>query len=67
MEVTLELIAELKERAKIQQPKELKAFDSLRLPIEDTVEATVEIFIEVLIKLKAEASLVVYYLGFSVS
>ena len=31
---------------KIRQPEELKAFNSLRLPVEDTVEATAEVLIK---------------------
>jgi hypothetical protein len=53
----VELVTELKERAKIQQPEELKAFNSLRLPVEDTAEAAVEILAEVLVELASETEL----------
>ena len=33
-------------RLKIRRPKELKAFNSLRLPIEDTAEAAAEVLIK---------------------
>ena len=33
-------------RLKIQQSKELKAFNSLRLPIEDAAEAAAEVLVE---------------------
>ena len=59
-------------RVEIQQLKELEVFDSLRLSIVVTVEVLAEIFTEIAIEvlakiLKVKASLVVYYLGFSVS
>ena len=44
----------MKLRLEIRRPKELKAFNSLRLPVEDTVEAAAE----VLIKLAGEIKLV---------
>ena len=44
-------------RLKIRRPKELKAFNSLRLPIEDTAEAATEILTEVLVELASETKL----------
>ena len=49
---------ELKARVKIRQLKELKVFNSLRLPIEDAVEAAAEILMEVFIKLASGTELV---------
>ena len=57
-EVFAELVAELKARVEIQQLKELKAFDSLRLSIEDTTEATAEIAAEVFVKLAGRTKLI---------
>ena len=48
-------------RVEIRQPKELEAFNSLRLPIEDTTEAAeaaAEILAEVLVKLTSRTELV---------
>ena len=42
---------------KIQRLKKLEVFNSLKLPIEDTAEATTEILMEVLIKLISETEL----------
>ena len=36
----------MKLRLKIRRPKELKAFNSLRLPVEDAVEAAAEVLVE---------------------
>ena len=33
-------------RLEIRRPEELKAFDSLRLPVEDTAEAATEVLVE---------------------
>ena len=41
------LIAELKERAKIQQPKELKVFNSLRLSVVVATEVLADILMDV--------------------
>ena len=57
MEILAELVAELEERAEIRQPEELEAFDSLRLPVEDAVEAAAEILAEVLVELAGETEL----------
>ena len=59
---------ELKARVEIWQPKEFKVFDALRLSIEVFAEVLMEIFTEILTEiLKVKASLVVYYLGSSIS
>ena len=44
-------------RLKIRRLKELKAFNSLRLPVEDAVEAAAEILAEVLVELAGETEL----------
>ena len=61
-EVLADITADVTSRTelKIRQLKELKVFDSLRLPIEDAAGLFTEI-------LKVKASLIVYYLGSSVS
>ena len=67
---------ELVARVKIRQLEELKVFNSLRLSIVVAAKVLAEILTEIAAKLlieifakilKVEASLVVYYLGFSVS
>ena len=42
---------------KIRQLKELEAFNSLRLPVENAAEAAAEILAEVLVKLASETEL----------
>jgi hypothetical protein len=41
----------------IRRPKELEAFDSLRLPVENAAEAATEILAEVLVELTSETEL----------
>ena len=62
---------ELKVQVGVRQLKELKMVNSLKLfmvAAEIFIDILTEIFIEILTEIfKAKASLVVYYLGFSVN
>jgi hypothetical protein len=54
VEILIELVAELKERAEIRQPEELEVFNSLRLSMVVLVEILLEVLVEVLMEFVAE-------------
>ena len=54
-DIATDIIGRIK--LKIQQLKELEAFNSLRLPVEDAAEAATKILAEVLVKLASETEL----------